>query len=327
MVEIARSLDTKKTVLAHEVWKNSLLDNSIYRGKRLFRCLDDHCGAQLTLANWRVEEPIRAAYFKLSSREPEKQHKFNCQMEYGTDDEKNQLLENSTGVTMMDADQQTVADQIENTIQITQAIRPNKSETDKFIINKDSSALSVTEQDKIYKNYRTSSNIKGLTKSTYQSLMPVMLWWKDHPEGILEKINWPAIDREGQERATSFITPLKFNNPFLLNNIIINLNEQKLSEHEYNKVKIFYGEFHGSSEESSNHTLFSTLKNPSVLFKIRNNDLKNVVGIKRLRQAIKQNKYIELAFCGHFFFSKKDNHLVFVPRTPAIADWLAILGK
>ncbi|MBZ6008258.1 hypothetical protein KIJ00_03140 [Leuconostoc gelidum subsp. aenigmaticum] len=316
MTEIARSIDTGLPTLAYDVWLASTNANdiNIYSGSKMFVCLDDeNCGIQMTLVNWSNHSPKRAAYFKQSSN-THNPHDANCRMEYGTVDDRNELLSLMTGLSSQLDLQETV----ENTISLSQATRSDEKDPDNV-----NNTVSV-EKDELWQNqqvqnYDKQRNRIGLSKAKIQRLRGFYLWMNEHPSGIVTAMDWPAYDFNDNERP-SFIKPLRAHKPTKISDILIDLD--KTTNIPTNQVKVYSG--HLVVILSNNTYKLTSLANPELEISIKENQLKYIMNHSELINVANTQSPVKIILCGHFYVNKHKK-LQFLRRTKYSGDWISVV--
>lgn len=316
MTEIARSISTGLPCLARDVWVDSISEpnNTKYGGSKMFICLDDeNCGIQMTLVNWGNPTPKHAAHFKQSSntRTP---HSDTCRMEYGTINDKNELLHLTTGLERQPNLQET----IENTISLSQATRNTKN-----VVDDENNNVPV-EKDELWqrtqvKNYDTKRNRIGLAKSKIHRLRAFYLWMNEHPNGIVTTMDWPAYDFQNIERP-KYIKSLRTKLPTKVNDILINLDRS--INIPLNQVKIYSGHF--AISMTNNTYRLTSESNNNLEITIKSTDLKYIMNHSLMEKAANTQQKIKIILCGHFYVNKQKN-LQFLRRTKYSGDWISII--
>lgn len=316
MTEIARSVDTGLPTLAYDVWlaSTSTNNNNQYSGSKMFVCLDDeNCGVQMTLVNWGNHSPKRAAYFKQSSN-TQSPHDAKCRMEYGTIDDRNDLLSLTTGLS----NQPDIQNMVENTIALSQATRNDEKDSDG-----DKNTVAV-EKDEIWQNeqvqnYDKARNRIGLSKAKIQRLRGFYLWMNEHPNGIVTAMDWPAYDFNDNERP-SFIKPLRANKQTKISDILVDLDKKTIIT--TNQVKVYSGQFVVTLSNDTYKLTSST--NPKLEITIPENHLKYIMNHSQLGGVANTQSPLKIILCGHFYVNK-NKELQFLRRTKYSGDWISIV--
>lgn len=316
MTEIARSVDTGLPTLAYDVWiaSTSTDDSNKYSGSKMFVCFDDeNCGVQMTLVNWGNHSPKRAAYFKQSSN-TDCPHDEKCRMEYGSIDDRNELLSLTTELSS----QLDIQDTLENTISLSQATRSGENDSDDV-----QSTVSI-EKDEIWQNkqvqdYDKTRNRNGLSKAKIQRLRGFYLWMNEHPNGIVKEMDWPAYDFNDNERP-GFIKPLRAHKPTKISEILIDLD--KKTTITTNHVKVYSGHFVVTLLDKTYK--LTSLANPDLEINIKENHLKYILNHSELTNVANTQNPIKIILCGHFYVNK-DKQLQFLRRTKYSGDWISIV--